>query len=184
MNVDKEQLKKKNKKLGLKLFFISLLMVGFSFALIPLYTVLCDVFGLNGKTGDITLEQSLTYKADKQRVLNLSFLGTVAPGLPISFKPLTEQLPEINPGEFYTINYEVKNLSDEKVIARAIPSVSPSQASLYFKKLYCFCFSDQVFEPKEVRIMPLRFVIENDLPENLKSIVLSYTFYQSKEKKS
>ena len=169
-----------HKKLLVKLSLVLAFMIGFTFALVPLYDVLCSAFGINGKTADISLEKSLSYQVDADRKLDLRFLGTVSTGLPITFKPLVEEIGEVNTGKFYTINYEVKNMSDEVVVARAVPSVMPAQASLYFKKLYCFCFSDQTFQPKETRIMPLRFVVENEIPEKVKAIALSYTFYKAK----
>ena len=73
------------------------------------------------------------------------------------------------------------NLTGKKMIARAIPSISPGPAAEYFKKTECFCFSEQTFEANEGRTMPVRFVVEPELPDRYHTITLAYTFFDNTE---
>jgi cytochrome c oxidase assembly protein subunit 11 len=76
------------------------------------------------------------------------------------------------------VMYRAKNLTDRTVVAQAIPSYGPAQAVLYFKKIECFCFSQQTLKPHEERLMPVQFVVQNDLPTDIHTITLSYSFWE------
>jgi cytochrome c oxidase assembly protein subunit 11 len=52
-------------------------------------------------------------------------------------------------------------------------------AAKYFNKTECFCFTRQILGPGEGKEMPLRFVVDPALPENVRTVSLSYTFYQA-----
>lgn len=97
---------------------------------------------------------------------------------PLEFRTETKQL-KIHPGEYHTVNFYAKNKTDKVVVAQAIPSFSPGVVAKYFNKIECFCFKQQTFKPGESKIMPMRFVVKPDLPENLKTITLSYTFFDN-----
>jgi cytochrome c oxidase assembly protein subunit 11 len=98
-------------------------------------------------------------------------------GFPVQFGPKVKSM-EIIPGKFYTASYIAKNNTDETVVGQAIPSVAPTDAALYFKKLECFCFNRQVFKPHEEVEMTLRFVVEPEMDERIKDISLSYNFFK------
>jgi cytochrome c oxidase assembly protein subunit 11 len=76
-----------------------------------------------------------------------------------------------------TVTYEIKNTSDRAVTGQAIPSYGPQLAVRYFKKLECFCFTQQTLQPGEARRMPVVFVIDSALPGDVNTITLSYTFF-------
>jgi len=93
---------------------------------------------------------------------------------------------KVHPGEVKTIKFYAKNLTKDTVVAQAVPSLVPGRAVKYFTKMECFCFSQQTFKPGEEREMPLRFVVDPDLPKKIHTISLGYTFFnlnQNKESK-
>jgi cytochrome c oxidase assembly protein subunit 11 len=87
----------------------------------------------------------------------------------------------IHPGELVQVVYEVRNNSDREITGQAIPSYGPQLVAQYLKKLECFCFSQQVLKPNEVRQMPVQFVIESGLPADVNTVTLSYTFFEMKQ---
>jgi cytochrome c oxidase assembly protein subunit 11 len=99
------------------------------------------------------------------------------PGFPVQFGPKVNSM-EVVPGKFYTTSYIAKNTTDQIVVGQAIPSVAPTNAALYFKKLECFCFNRQEFKPNEELEMVLRFVIEPEMDEEIRDVSLSYNFYK------
>lgn len=162
------------KRLGLA----AVLMFGFGFAMVPLYDVFCEVTGLNGKTGRMDIEDALTQVVDEDRLVTVEFLGLVHSDLPWDFKPMVKKI-KVHPGEVTEVNYYATNTADNAVTGQAVPSVAPGQAAKYFSKTECFCFTRQLLEPGEGKEMPLRFVVDPALPENVKTLSLSYTFYQA-----
>jgi cytochrome c oxidase assembly protein subunit 11 len=76
------------------------------------------------------------------------------------------------------VAYEVKNTLPYAVTGQAIPSYGPQYAAEYFKKLQCFCFTQQTLKANEVRQMPVVFVIDPGLPKDVNTITLSYTFFE------
>ena len=166
----------------LKLTLIPLLMFGFGFALVPLYDVICDVTGLNGKTGRIEAAEIKGDPVDRTRTIEVRFLANTGSGLPWSFEPLVKKM-EVHPGQVYEAMYRVRSTSDEKTLGQAIPSVSPGLAAAHFNKTECFCFNKQELKPGESKEMPLRFVIDQKLPKELKTITMSYTFMDTDRNK-
>ncbi len=163
------------KKFWVKLIAAPILMFAFAFALVPIYDIFCEITGFNGKTGRVDSEQ--TYPVDENRRINVSFFAMTMPGFPVQFRPKVAMI-EVVPGKFYTVSYVAKNNTDETIIGQAIPSVAPTDAALYFKKLECFCFTRQVFKPHEEVEMTLRFVIEPELDRRIQDVSLSYNFFK------
>jgi len=149
-------------------------MFGFGFALVPLYNVFCQITGLNGKTGLSASTQ--TYQVDKARTITVEFTATVN-GVPWKFEPLQEKMT-VHPGELSTVNYTATNLSSKDVVGQAIPSVTPGPAASFFSKTECFCFTNQLLKAGETREMPVRFVINPMIPEDISVVTLSYTFFK------
>jgi cytochrome c oxidase assembly protein subunit 11 len=85
---------------------------------------------------------------------------------------------EIHPGELTQVVYEVKNTLAEPVTGQAVPSYGPQHAAQYFRKLECFCFTQQTLAAGEVRQMPVVFVVDPGLPKDVNTITLSYTFFR------
>ena len=155
-------------------------MFGFGFALVPIYDVICDITGLNGKTGQIQAAEVDPTQVDESRTIEVSFLATTTSGLPWTFEPLVKKM-EVHPGQVYEAIYRVRSSSAEKTLGQAIPSVSPGQAAQHFNKTECFCFTQQALEGYETRDMPLRFVVGSDIPQNINEITLSYTFFSQEQ---
>ena len=168
--------KKITKRFWVTLVSAPILMLLFAvFVLPPLYEVLCDITGFNGKTGTVETEQ--LYEVNEERVVSVSFFAATSPGFPVQFAPKVASM-DVVPGKFYTTSYIAKNTTDEMIYGQAIPSVAPTDAALHFKKLECFCFIKQGFKPNEEVEMTLRFVIEPEMEERIKDVSLSYNFYK------
>jgi cytochrome c oxidase assembly protein subunit 11 len=167
-----------NRRVVTRLAVVVLGMFGFGFALVPLYDVLCQVTGLNGKTGRIELEQALGDNVDTGRMVTVEFLASVNSELPWEFRPVVKKV-RVHPGEVTKVSYHARNLNDHAVTGQAVPSLAPGLAAKYFNKTECFCFTRQTLGPREARDMPLRFVVDPDLPADIRTVSLSYTFYQA-----
>ena len=175
-----EDVVQKNTKLVRKLLFIVLGMFGFGYALVPIYNVFCDITGLNGKTASEAVVGE-KYDVDLNREITLEFVTSINESAPMKFHIENNKI-KIHPGKYYTVNFYAENKTDKKMVARAIPSVTPGLAAEYLKKTECFCFSDQTFEPRETKTMPVRFVIDPEIPERFKTMTLAYTFFDNTEK--
>ncbi|MBI4692565.1 MAG: cytochrome c oxidase assembly protein [Gammaproteobacteria bacterium] len=165
-----------NRKLSLKLALGAVAMFGFGYALVPLYDVYCKVTGLNGKTDRIGLEQALTKKIDRERWVNVEFVANTAGTLPWDFRPDVTRV-RVHPGEITQALFAARNTSNAAIVGQAVPSVTPSEASLYFHKTECFCFTRQPLAPGEAKEMPVRFVIDPELPARIGTVTLSYMFF-------
>ena len=165
-----------NRKMLAKLVVIALMMFGFGYALIPLYRQICEVMGINVLTQpDGTVTRPANTQVDRSRTITVEFDGN-AQG-PWRFRPVTSSM-QVHPGELATVLYEVVNTQARTVHAQAIPSYAPQQATPHFKKVECFCFQQQTLKPNEARQMPVVFFIDPALPRDVKTITLSYTFFE------
>ena len=165
-----------------KLVFTALVMFCFGFSLVPLYDVLCEVTGLNGKTGVISDQQAKSSEAlQDNRLVRVQFVTNVAVGLPWRFKALEKEL-FVKPGKLTFTNFEATNLSQSIISGSAVPSVAPSIASRYFNKTDCFCFVVQSLDPNQTKIMPVAFVVDSKIPDTVDVVTLSYTFFKTEEK--
>lgn len=157
-----------------RLLVMAIGMFGFGFLLVPLYSVFCDITGFGGRTNETPA--SVEASAPTSRSVALEFVTTVNEYAPWEFH---SDLPgmTVHPGQIYDATFTAKNLSDQHKIAQAVPSVAPQEAAKYLKKINCFCFTTQEFEAHETRELPVRFVIDSDLPDYVDTITLSYTFF-------
>lgn len=155
----------------------TLAMFGFGYALVPLYNVFCDITGLNGKTNSEAAIVADT-SVDTSRLVTVEFLANVNANLPWEFKPVVTKL-QVHPGETKKLSYYARNLSDNTIVANAVPSVAPGQAAKHFQKTECFCFTQQALKPGEEREMPVVFIVDKALPDNITTLTLSYTFFNS-----
>lgn len=161
-----------------KLALLTVAMFGFGFALVPLYNVFCQITGLNGKTGRIDAAVLQSGQVDKDRLVTIEFTSQVNSGLPWEFRPSVKKM-QVHPGEVVTTYYYARNLADEVIVGQAVPSVSPGLAAESFKKLECFCFSRQELKPSEEKQMPVRYVVQPNLPKDIRTITLSYAFFNA-----
>ncbi len=168
-------LKQKNRKTTRRLILVAVGMFGFGFALWPLYTVLCEVTGLGGRAIQISDNNSGAVASD--RVVSIRFDASVNSSLPWEFKA-KEKVTEFNLGVPSKAFYVATNQGSDTVTGQATYNVTPPEASLYFVKTECFCFTEQILAANESKEMPVYFYIKPDLPEHIKDITLSYTFYR------
>jgi cytochrome c oxidase assembly protein subunit 11 len=176
--MDARERSEANRRIVRRLAFVVVGMFGFGFALVPLYNVFCDITGINGKTGRIELEEALSEEVDEDRLVTVEFLATVNSDLPWEFRPMVKKV-RVHPGEITEVNYFARNRTGNRVTGQAVPSLAPGLAAKYFNKTECFCFTRQTLEPEEAKEMPLRFVVDPALPDDIRTVSLSYTFYQA-----
>ena len=164
-----------------KMVLLAAAMFGFGYLMVPIYDIVCDLTGLNGKTGRVSEAQAASDAAEAlpaEREITVEFVANVNGGGSWTFRP-NERTMTVRPGELYHATYYAENLRDEVRVGQATPSVSPFAAARYFNKTECFCFTRQDFEPGGSRDMPLTFVIDPDIPINVDRVTLSYTFFDS-----
>lgn len=163
-----------NARLMKKLIVVACAMFGFGFLLVPFYEQICDLTGIRSilKADAAPVNTQVDYS----RLVTIEFDSNTH-GLPWEFKPKQRSI-EIHPGQLTTIMYEVRNTKDHAVTGQAIPSFGPQLAGLHFKKMECFCFTQQTLGAGEVREMPVVFLLDGDLPKDVNTITLSYTFFE------
>ena len=149
-------------------------MFAFGFALVPIYDVMCQAFGINGKTAGAYT--AATQGTDVSREVKVQFLATNAADMVWRFGPRADQLV-VHPGEVQEMIFIAHNPTDKPMAAQAIPSVAPSKAAAFFHKTECFCFTQQVLQPGESIEMPVRFIVDRDLPSDVKHLTLAYTLF-------
>lgn len=170
-----------NRKLVFRILLGLGASIAFAVAMVPLYNVLCEVTGFNGKTsGAAKATQAL--KVDDSRWIKVEFTSSVMPGLPWQFAPMQESI-NVRPGQMETVRYVAKNITSQTSTGQAIPSVSPGKAAQYFNKIECFCFQRQALQPGESKEMPLTFYVSPDIPQEVRTITLSYAFFSAVEQK-
>ncbi len=149
----------------------------FGWALVPLYSVFCQVTGIGNaeaKAGRSNAREAV----DPNREITIEFVADPASVGSYEFRP-TQASMRIHPGKLYDTQFYAKNLTTVASVAQAVPSISPGVAAQYFHKTECFCFSPQHFGIGEGRNMPVRFIVDAALPTDVDKITLAYTFYDT-----
>lgn len=163
-----------------KLAVVTGLMFAFGYALVPLYKAICEMTGLNV----LALNEQVLSSAkpapqnsqiDTTRTITVEFDANSRG--PWDFKPAQRSL-QVHPGELTTVMYEFQNIQNRRMSAQAIPSYAPQQAAAHFNKVECFCFTQYTLEPGEKKSWPVAFVIDPKLSKDVKTITLSYTFFE------
>ena len=143
--------------------------------MVPLYDVLCDALGINGKTSGERYEAA-QIQVDESREVTIQFVATNNGGMPWEFGPTTTMM-KVHPGAVNDTVFYARNPLSRDMVAQAIPSISPSRAAEYFHKTECFCFNQQPLQAQQSAEMPLQFIVDQDLPRDIKTITLSYTIF-------
>lgn len=149
----------------------------FGWALVPLYDVLCRAAGIGNaeaKAGKAVVHEAV----DPNREITIEFLAQPASVGSFDFRPTVASM-KIHPGKLYDVQYYAKNLTSVDSVAQAVPSISPGGTARYFHKTECFCFSPQKFAAGEGRTMPVRFIVDPQLPVNVDKLTLAYTFFDT-----
>ena len=159
----------------------SVLAVAASFAfaigvLPPMYDLICEITGVTGKTGGQYVVDAEDLQADGEREVSVRFITNSNAGMPWHFDSSRNGM-KVNPGGINEAIFVAHNPTDRIMVAQAIPSVAPGRAAAYFHKTQCFCFDQQVLEPGESIDMPVRYIVDRDLPASIGTITLSYTLF-------
>jgi cytochrome c oxidase assembly protein subunit 11 len=164
-----------NRRLRLRLGAVAIAMFGFGYALVPFYDAICRALGVNEfiRADAAPVANS---QVDASRSVTIEFDAN-AHNLPWNFRPLVRHLT-VHPGELATVEYEIANVRSEPVTAQAVPSYGPARAGEHFRKMECFCFTQQTLAPGETRRFPVVFVVDPKLPRDVNTITLSYTFFE------
>lgn len=151
-------------------------MFAFGFALGPLYSAICEATGFNGKFNGMVADAAAPATVDTSRTVRVQFVTTVNGGRNWKF---TAQQPsiDVHPGQLYTVNFHAENTEGHAIIAQAVPNISPWNAAKHMRKTECFCFNQQPFKAGEVKVMPVRFMLDPALPKSIDAVALSYTFF-------
>ena len=169
-----------NRRMVGKLLVITALMFGFGYALVPIYKTICEALGVNvlsraellgGAAGDAPTNTQV----DTSRTVTIEFDAN-ARG-PWDFKPQQASI-EVHPGEVATVMYEFRNRQNRTMAAQAFPSYAPNVAMAHFKKLECFCFTEHLLKAGESKQWPVVFYVDKKLPKDVRTITLSYTFFE------
>src|SRR5512144_438330 len=166
-----------NRTILRKLVVVAVLMFGFGWALVPLYRKICEVTGINVvTTRNFEAERAArNTQVDTSRTVVVEFDAN-SQG-PWRFRPLVNHV-EVHPGELVHVDYDLVNLEPRAMVGQAIPSYAPMQSAAHFQKLECFCFKQQTLAANETRRFPVVFFVDPELPKDVKTITLSYTFFE------
>lgn len=173
-------LRSENLLVASKLLVVAVVMLGFGYALGPLYNAICEMTGINvlafGERGLSTEKSDIkNTQIDKTRSITVEFDANSRG--PWEFKP-AQRTMQVHPGELTTVMYEFQNVQNRRMTAQAIPSYAPMEAAAHFNKLECFCFNQYTLAPGEKKAWPVAFVIDSKLSRDVKTITLSYTFFE------
>jgi len=168
---------KAHRNLAIKLGVVALGAFGFGFALVPLYNVLCAVTGY-GDRAELTRAAAAPTGVDASRLVTVEFIANLPSVGSWNFKPEVRSM-QVQPGRLYEAKFLAGNLTGQATWAQAVPDISPSKATAYFRKTDCFCFTPQHFAVNESRDMSVRFFVDPQLPKQVDRITLSYTFYDT-----
>lgn len=161
---------------------ISLVALGsfvFAFSLVPIYRIACErVFGIRLERGPAGEQRLAGIHLDPNRIVTVQFDTSVNSRLPWQFSADHFEM-KVHPGELASATFHARNLSDAAIVGQAVPSIAPAEASAFFSKTECFCFTQQLLEPGEERMMPVRFIVDPALPANVTTLTLSYTFFNN-----
>ena len=165
-----------NRRMVAKLVTVVAMMFAFGYALVPIYRTICEALGVNViARSEPQSEAPASTQVDFGRTVTVEFDAN-ARG-PWDFRPETARI-DIHPGEVVTVMYEFRNRQERTMAAQAFPSYAPAAAAAHFRKLECFCFSEHVLKPGETKRWPVVFVVDARLPKDVRTITLSYTFFE------
>ncbi len=170
-----------NARLKSGLLALAIAMFAFGYAIVPLYKAFCEATGINViAQGDRYIESSgdskpLNTQVDLSRTITVEFDANSRG--PWYFKPMQNSI-QVHPGELTVVVYEFKNLQKRSITAQAIPSYAPEQAGPNFHKVECFCFTEHTLAAGEQKSWPVAFVVDPKISDDVKTITLSYTFFE------
>lgn len=169
------------RRTAVRLAAAGILMLGFGYALVPLYDVLCDLTGLSGAPSNLSRSAApAAPAAPADRVVTVQFATALNRGMPWDFRAETFAM-EVRPGVSYRAVFHARNRSGRAMTGRAVPSVTPIAAATHLVKQECFCFQSQRLAAGERIAMPLVFRVSERLPARVDTLTLAYTFFDVTE---
>lgn len=162
----------RNRQMMTKLLVICVAMLGFGFAMVPMYRQICESLGI---TQSRVVGEANT-QVDASRSVTVELVASSA-GLPWRFEAVEREV-RLHPGQLATVNYRVVNTLGRPVTAHAVMNAAPANAGQYIEKQACFCFSNQTLAAGEERVMPVVFRVSPKAPKDMATISLSYTFFE------
>ena len=166
---------RQNRRMLLRLSVVAVAMFGFGYALVPFYDAICSALGVNSLVQQDSAPLANS-QVDLSRTVTIE-LDANAHNLPWRFKPMVSEV-KVHPGELAMVEYEIVNVREAPVTGQAVPSYGPQHAGEYFRKVECFCFTQQTLAAGETRRMQVTFVVDPRLPAGVTTIALSYTFFE------
>ena len=163
-----------NRRLFTRLSIVAVAMFGVSYAMVPFYDQICQALGINSLVQRDAAPANT--QVDTARTVTIEFDAS-AHNLPWRFRPAVRHM-DVHPGELVHVEYEIANVRSVPVTGQAVASYGPALAGRFFRKLECFCFTQQTLAGGETRRMPVTFVIDPALPGEINTITLSYTFFE------
>ena len=160
------------------LLVLAVAMFGFTYLMVPVYNKACEIGWIDSRREAEQIVKNT--QVDTSRWIRVEFVANVNEQLPWKFEPLQTSV-KIHPGELTHIAYRVTNLTDRNMIGQAVVSYGPAQAGEYIKKIECFCFTRQPLKARESKDMPVTFVVQPELSDDINTITLSYTFFELKD---
>lgn len=166
------------KKTALQGLAVVVFMGGLAWASVPFYDWFCRVTGVGG-TPNVADAGSVEIV---DRTIKVRFDASLERGMPWEFKPMQLEV-ELRLGEEGLAFYEAYNPTDRPIAGTASYNVAPYGAGLYFSKIACFCFEEQILMPGERVEMPVSFFVDPDIMNDAdakfaKHVTLSYTFHE------
>jgi cytochrome c oxidase assembly protein Cox11 len=151
-------------------------LVGFS---VPLYRLFCAATGYNGTTQRVTVDTA----APSNRYVTVFFTTQTDSKLPWRFAPVQDHV-RVRLGQEALVFFTATNRSQEDIVGRALFNVTPDKAGLYFKKVQCFCFTQERLHAGQTVEMPVDFFVDPriaqaDDTQDVDQITLSYTFFRA-----
>ncbi len=152
----------------------------FGFACVPIYRIACDHGYLGPRTQQNAPDRvsADSLKVDESRWVTVQFVGNVNSKLAWQFAPENFSV-KVHPGQLTQAWFDATNNAQNAIVGNAVPSIAPNQASLYFTKTECFCFTEQTLNPGESRRMPVKFIVDPKMPADIDTLTLSYTFFNN-----
>ena len=163
-----------------RLVIMAVCMFGFGFLMVPMYTLLCKITGIGGRTNQTVAVIPAGIQVDTGRTVTVELIALLNEQAPWEFRPTVSSI-QIHPGQLYDTSFYARNLTDHELIGQAVPSVAPGTAAKHFHKTQCFCFTSQKFLAREGRDMGVQFMVDPDLPDYVDRITLSYTFFVQRQ---
>jgi cytochrome c oxidase assembly protein subunit 11 len=153
----------------------------FGFACVPMYRLACvHVLGIKVDGKPVNEAKVVNVSADATRWVTVQFVGSVNSALAWQFAPEVASV-RVHPGVLSEAWFDATNVAPKAIVGNAVPSIAPKTASLYFNKTECFCFTEQTLQAGESRRMPVKFIVDPQLPADVDTLTLSYTFYNNQE---